>query len=67
MLCSASYSLVQFVPKHKSYGSHLVSFMQAIYRYYNSAPNISYMFQFTAPYGLKTTAVISLLKLILIE
>ena len=41
--------------------------MEAIYRNYDSAPNNRYMFQFTAPCGLKNTIVISLLKLILIE
>ena len=38
-----------------------------IYQYYDSVPINSCMFQFAAPYGLKNAAVISLLKLILIE
>ena len=41
--------------------------IEAIYRYYHSAPNNSHMFQFAVLYGLKTTAVITLLELILIE
>ena len=32
--------------------------IEAIYQYYGSAPNNSYMFQFAAPYGLKNTVVI---------
>ena len=41
--------------------------IEAIYRYYDSVPINSYMFQFAAPYGLKNAVVISLLELILIE
>ena len=41
--------------------------MEAIYRYYDSAPINSRMFQFAAPYGLKNAVVISLLQLILTE
>ena len=41
--------------------------IEAIYRYYNSAPSNSYMFQFAATYDLKNTVVSSLLELILIE
>ena len=59
MLCGAPNSLVHFMLEHNNYRCH--------YRYYNSAPNNSYMFQFTAPCGLKHTVVISLLKFILIE
>ena len=41
--------------------------IEAIYRYYDSAPINSYMFQCAVPYGLKNAVVISLLELILIE
>ena len=65
---------MHFVPKNKSYRSHLVRFMlenikiiETIYRCYDSAPVNSYMYQFALPYGLKNDVVISLLELIVIE
>ena len=41
--------------------------IEVIYRYYDSAPINSCMFQFAAPYGLKNAVVISSLELILTE
>ena len=44
-----------------------IKIIDAIYRYYDSVPINSCMFQFAAPCGLKNHVVISSLELILIE